>query len=102
MRRTLQRAPAGGLSSYPTKNESSARRIHLPAECISSLKLHKERQDAEREKADQAWKEHGLVFTKFNGTPVEGSTLTRQFGKLCESAGIRSIRFHDLRHFVSV
>jgi integrase len=98
VRRTLQHDPAGGLSFYPTKNESSARRIHLPAECVSSLKLHKERQDAEREKAGEAWKEHGLVFTKVNGTPMEGSTLTRQFGKLCENAGIRRIRFHDLRH----
>jgi integrase len=98
VRRTLQHDPAGGLSFYPTKNESSARRIHLPAECIGSLKLHRERQDAEREKAGEAWKEHGLVFTKVNGTPMEGSTLTRQFGKLCETAGIRRIRFHDLRH----
>jgi len=38
------------------------------------------------------------VFTKQDGTPFESSTLTRQFAKLCDHAGIRRIRFHDLRH----
>ena len=98
VRRTLQRDPAAGLSFFPTKNDSSARRVHLPTECVNSLKLHKERQDAERAAAGEGWTEHGLVFTKQDGTPFEGSTLTRQFGKLCDTAGIRRIRFHDLRH----
>ncbi|MFL6111828.1 MAG: tyrosine-type recombinase/integrase [Catenulispora sp.] len=62
------------------------------------MKLHRERQDAERTAAGERWTEHGLVFTKQDGTPFEGSTLTRPFAKLCDRAGIRRIRFHDLRH----
>lgn len=98
IRRTLQHNPVGGLAFYPTKNASSNRRIVLPTECVTSLKARRARQEAERTRAGDDWNEHGLVFTRLNGNPIEGSTLTRPFGKLCDQAGIRRIRFHDLRH----
>jgi integrase len=98
IRQTLQRAPSGGFALYPPKTQSSQRRIVLPRECITSLRAHRDRQQAEREAAREAWQPYGLVFTKPDGTPIEASTLTRHFAKLCDTAGIRRIRFHDLRH----
>jgi integrase len=32
------------------------------------------------------------------GTPIEPRNVNRHFDKLCNSTGIRRIRFHDLRH----
>jgi integrase len=48
--------------------------------------------------AGKHWREHGLVFTTKIGTPIEPPNLNRHFDRLCERAGVRRIRFHDLRH----
>jgi integrase len=32
------------------------------------------------------------------GTPMDRTKVTRRFQEACESAGVRKIRFHDLRH----
>lgn len=40
----------------------------------------------------------GLVFTTTIGTPLDGSQVTAAFLAALERAGIRRIRFHDLRH----
>jgi integrase len=39
-----------------------------------------------------------LVFTTGIGTPIEPRNLNRHFARLLERAGLRRIRFHDLRH----
>jgi integrase len=98
IRRTLQRTRTGGLTTLPTKTVSSERRIALPTECVRSLKHHRERQDREREVAGGAWKGSGFVFTAPEGSAIDPSNLTRLFAALCRAAGLRRIRFHDLRH----
>ncbi len=40
----------------------------------------------------------GYVFTRPDGSPIEGVTLTRQFNALLRRGTLRRIRFHDLRH----
>jgi integrase len=42
--------------------------------------------------------ESGLVFTSSIGTPTEPRNLNRHFVGLLDKAGLRRIRFHDLRH----
>lgn len=44
------------------------------------------------------WTESGLVFTSSVGTVIEPRNLTRFFDELIAKAGVRRIRFHDLRH----
>jgi len=51
-----------------------------------------------REAAETDWKDSGYVFTRPDGAPIEGSTLTRHFTNLLRQARLRRIRFHDLRH----
>ena len=45
-----------------------------------------------------AWVDAGLVFTSTVGTVIEPRNLTRLFDELIARAGVRRIRFHDLRH----
>ncbi len=72
---------------------ASERRIALPTECLHSLKEHKERQDKERETAGPGWKN-----TTPTGRPFDPANITRRFRSFLGRAGLRRIRFHDLRH----
>jgi integrase len=98
IRRTLQRTNSAGLTALPTKTQSSERRIALPTPCLRSLEQHRERQDRERREAGETWQASGYVFTRPDGNPIEGATLTRHFNTLLRRAKLRRIRFHDLRH----
>ncbi|WP_370468555.1 site-specific integrase [Streptacidiphilus sp. P02-A3a] len=98
IRRTLQRTNSSGLTALPTKTQSSERRIALPTECLRSLEQHRDRQLQECEAAGTGWKASRYVFTRPDGSPIEGATLTRHFNALLRRAALRHIRFHDLRH----
>jgi integrase len=98
IRRTLQRTNSGGLTALPTKTHSSERRIALPTPCLRSLEQHRDQQRQDREAAGTGWRDTGYVFTRPNGAPIEGATLTRHFTALLRRARLRRIRFHDLRH----
>ena len=98
IRRTLQRTNSASLTALPTKTQSSERRIALPTECLRSLQQHRARQRQEREAVGTDWKASGYVFTRPDGSPIKGATLTRHFNPLLRRAALRRIRFHDLRH----
>ncbi|GBQ03278.1 hypothetical protein SSP531S_47480 [Streptomyces spongiicola] len=98
IRRSLQRIRTGGLTHLPTKTRASERRIALPTECIHSLKKHKQRQGKERAIEGSAWHDGGLVFTTPTGGPLDPANLTRRCRSFLNRAGLRPIRFHDLRH----
>ncbi|MFE7045749.1 tyrosine-type recombinase/integrase [Streptomyces atratus] len=101
IRRTLQRTQTGGLTALPTKTRASERRIALPSECIHSFKEHREVQEGEegeREAAADDWRDNGLVFSTPAGGPIDPANLNRSFRSLLDRAGLRRIRFHDLRH----
>ncbi|WP_409471577.1 tyrosine-type recombinase/integrase [Streptomyces sp. HC307] len=98
IRRTLQRTSAGGLTTLPTKTRASERRIALPARCLHSLKLHREQQQREREAAGTSWQRSGHVFVTVQSGPIDPTNLSRAFATLLRKAGLRRIRFHDLRH----
>jgi hypothetical protein len=65
------------------KNESSARRIVLPAECVRSLLAHRDRQAAERETVGDDWTEHGLWIDTLETleVPAEGRTSLEGHGR---------------------
>ncbi|MFG2594568.1 tyrosine-type recombinase/integrase [Streptomyces sp. NPDC048462] len=96
--RSLQRTRSQGLTVLNTKTLASERRIALPTECINSLKIHQEQQQEERQAAGTGWSATRLVFTTPNGRPLDPTNLTRRFRHLLHKAGLRTIRFHDLRH----
>ncbi|MFD6323444.1 site-specific integrase [Streptomyces sp. NPDC058442] len=96
VRQALQRV-GGELLIVAPKTQRPARRVALPAECVTALRAQ---QTADRKAAGANWKGtgQGLVFTTKNGTPIEPRNLNRSFEALCARAGVRKIRFHDLRH----
>lgn len=44
----------------------------------------------------------GYVFARPDGQPLPRAEVTRRFQRVCEAAGVRTIRFHDLRHTAAV
>ncbi|WPB92202.1 site-specific integrase [Streptomyces malaysiensis] len=99
IRQTLQRVGGELLIAAP-KTQRSARRVALPSECVTALRARRAQQHGDRLTAGDKWKDDGrdLVFTTKNGTPIEPRNLNRAFTLLCDKAGVRRVRFHDLRH----
>ncbi|SFQ49016.1 Phage integrase family protein [Actinomadura madurae] len=70
----------------------------LPDRCITALCEHQVRQDAERADAWPNWQNSGLDFPSRLGTPMEPDNLRRSRGRVRKTAGLESMRFHDMRH----
>jgi integrase len=97
VRRSLQRI-AGAFQFVEPKTARSNRTLALPNIAAIALREHRTRQLTERLAAGPMWEEHSLVFARANGSPLYGSNLTREFQRMLERAGLRHLRFHDLRH----
>lgn len=95
---TIQRVAGRGLVVGPPKSKRSRRTIPLPESCVSALKRYRAAQAGERLTAGEAWVYSGLVVTTGHGTGIEPWNMNRAFTALCERAGVRTIRFHDMRH----
>jgi integrase len=75
---------------YMPKTASSRRTVELPAELVAMLK---------RWRLACPKGEHDLVCPSVKGNPMQASALhTRGFVPALRRAGIRRVRFHDLRH----
>jgi integrase len=79
-----------------TKTRKSTRIVPLPPAVIEALRRHRERQAVEA--GAGGWIERELVFTTPRGTAIDPRNLSRMFGELCDRAGVRRVRLHDLRH----
>ncbi|AWN22469.1 hypothetical protein DKM44_03815 [Deinococcus irradiatisoli] len=80
------------------KSAASPRRIPLPADTLEALRVHRERQEREREAAGEEWQESGLVFATSIGTLYHPRNLLRDWYVLLDHAQVRRIRIHDIRH----
>jgi integrase len=79
--------------------EKKIKPLRLPAAVFDALERHRLKQVEERRLPGIAWKGDGnYVFTSTVGTPLEERRLDREFKLLCDTAGLRRVRFHDLRH----
>jgi integrase len=93
---SLQRID-GKLRVDVPKTRRSRRKVPLPSVCLDALGAHKAAQEQERVLLGRAWQESGLVFTTSLGTPVDPRNVNRCFDSLCDRAGVRRVRVHDLR-----
>lgn len=82
----------------PPKTRASRRVIPLPDVVVLALREHQKRQDAERAEAGETWEETGFVFSTRRGRPMSPYTLVKYWHDVRASAGLGTLRFHDLRH----
>ncbi len=85
---TISRAMSAGEES--TTKSGRVRRVPLPDQAAGALDRLSKRGDYTA--PDQ------LVFCNILGRPLDGSALRRRFKRARDAAGLRPLRFHDLRH----
>ena len=87
--------PIFGAPKTRTSNAS----VDLTPACISALKQHRMAQSEDRLAAGQDYQDFDLIFSTSIGTPFSPSNVVRRvFHPALKRAGLRRIRFHDLRH----
>jgi integrase len=96
VRQALHRVD-GKLKLDQVKTEASVATPPIPAPLVAILREHRERQLEECFMAGSQWRDTGLVFTTAVGGYVEPRNVNRLFHQLCETAGLRQLRVHDLR-----
>jgi integrase len=98
VQRRLGRGETARLTEDEPKTPTSRRRIALDAATLAALKRHRARQAEHRLKLGEAYTDRGYVFTGTFGAPLHPNVLYRRFAALIARAGVRPVRFHDLRH----
>ncbi len=89
----------GGYIEAEPKTEKSRRSILFPDFALEALKAHRERQQEIKRQAGDLWQEHDYVFcTPFGEHVHPGHDILEEFKKILKRAGLRDVRFHDLRH----
>jgi site-specific recombinase XerD len=81
----------------PPKTIGTIRRIALPGVLVDALAVHRQQQGTGRQAAS-FWGDDDLVFTSSIGTWLEPQNVYQAWHELCELAGMRRCRPHDLRH----
>ncbi len=89
---TVSRCPqrVGGLGFVEPKSCAGQRTIALPRQLLPALKIHRERQQAEREAAGSLWQEHDLVFAQPDGRPIGARADWQEWKELLAAAGVRT------------
>jgi integrase len=90
-----------GLVFGPTKNKASRRSVPLNKSAVAAFKAHRLRQNEERLRLGELWKDHSLVFPNRIGKPINHSNLfNREFKPLMQNTGVQDqgFTFHSLRH----
>ena len=86
-----------GHTFGPPKTASGeARIVDLDGGTTGVLLAHRLAQDAERAEWGHGHADHDLVFAR-EVAPLALDAVTKRFGELCDAAGVRRVRVHDLR-----
>jgi len=96
IRRSLQQTPAG-LAFKEPKNRR-ARRIDLPALAVDALRKHRAEQKGHKELLGSVYQDQDLVCCREDGSPWRPESFSPAFTKLARLAGLKGVRYHDLRH----
>lgn len=98
IRQALQYRAGDGLHLVRPKTPRSRRTVPLASIVTEALARRRKEQDGDRAAAGEFWEEWGLVFTTKIGTPFAPRNDYRKFVAILQTAGLRRIRLHDLRH----
>jgi integrase len=80
------------------KTARSRRRVDLDAGTVAVLRAHRRTQASERLMVGAGWRDHDLVFTAPDGSPLNPDTITQWFDRTVRRTELPRIRLHDLRH----
>jgi integrase len=98
VRRTITKSALPGVTwEIGIPKGKRSRIVTIDAETVAALRHHKEQQAFRRARSTQ-WIEHGLVFPNRDGKIEHQQVVRDRFIRATKDAGVRAIRFHDLRH----
>ncbi|MBR1584432.1 MAG: site-specific integrase [Clostridia bacterium] len=105
-RQMIHEKQKGGKYKFATTKTGQVRKLRPMPAVMRILQQHKAVQARQRLAAGPAWVVEegleGLVFTDENGRHFANSTLTHNVKHFGEMAGVKNLRFHDLRHTYAV
>jgi integrase len=87
--------PRDKTAAVKRKQSQAPRWIPLPDEAVGLLRNHLLRQEQQRREA--GYVDHFLVFAEEDGSPIYPGSVTSEFERLIQAAGLPSIPFKDLR-----
>lgn len=94
----LQNINGKGLVLMEPKTAKSKRAVALTPSCASVLRHHRAKQEAERTLFGLSLTDDDFVFSKPDGQPLTPDVVSHTFAKIVRGAGLKGLRFHDLRH----
>lgn len=106
VRQQLQYIHEKGYFFKEPKRESQ-RSIPMPLPLSSLLRQVRKEQEtikaiyeeaAQEKEGKNEYKDNDLVFCNHDGSPLDGTGVTKRFQKLCKRNEFPKMRFHDLRH----
>ena len=104
IQRNLQRVLREGkqvrIFSTP-KTATSDRKIMVGEKTLDALRAQQKVVQLKKALAKNRWQENDLVFPSSTGTPLNQSNVLKQYGEIQKAAGLKHIRFHDLRHIAA-
>ncbi len=80
------------------KTVHSRRRISMTPKLALFLRAYRQEREALYARLGTKLTEDDLVFADVNGQPLSPNYLSHAFGKIARDAGLKGVRFHDLRH----
>jgi integrase len=104
VQRNLQRILRNGkqVRDFSTpKTVTSNREIMVGEKTLDVLKAQKKDVELKKMLAKSRWQENDLVFPSSTGTPLNQSNVLKQYAEIQKAAGLKHIRFHDLRHIAA-
>jgi integrase len=80
------------------KTAAGMRTIAIPKELSAELKRHKLEKKKHKLRLGPLYTDLNLVNATELGSPINPSNLRRNYNSLIKKAGLKRIRFHDLRN----
>ncbi|MDQ0417890.1 integrase [Croceifilum oryzae] len=80
------------------KNDGSRRTVAVTDSIINGLKRRKIEQEQHKAYYGPLYKDHDLIFSNKDGSPINIGSFSKTFGRTVKKADIPYVRFHDLRH----
>ena len=97
VRNSLQRVN-GKRQASRSQGAAKPAHDHATAIAVAALLRHQARQQKSGVRGPALAGVGLCIFTTTIGTPLDGTTVTHRFRSMFKAAGLRRMRFHDLRH----